>query len=261
MGSGTAPKTRAFRRLFPVAVAVAGLSGLLACAPVGYARAFFPESAGMVPVDGVLFVEDGTSPADADALRRTVAAAKERVAAVYGAATTAPPILACATEGCFARFGGGRQRAISLGGRVLVLSPRGLTVPILAHEWSHAELAARLRGPFGWVSADVPVWFDEGLAVLVSGEPSHGAGAWAALESRQAPRPALADLRTERQWGAAIRRFGDDARAEGEPVVTYATAGHTVEQWFAAAGTPGLWALIARLKEGAAFDGAFSPPS
>ncbi|MFG1943168.1 hypothetical protein [Nonomuraea sp. NPDC048826] len=48
-----------------------------------------------------------------------------------------------------------------------MLSPRGADPVIASHELSHVELHTRLAG------AEVPQWFDEGLAVVVCGDPRY----------------------------------------------------------------------------------------
>jgi len=50
-------------------------------------------------------------------------------------------------------------------GAYIVLSPEGTNIDVLSHELCHAELMERL----GWQNRrkKIPVWFDEGLAMLV----------------------------------------------------------------------------------------------
>lgn len=52
---------------------------------------------------------------------------------------------------------------------VVRLSPRGFDPVILVHEASHVALHGRL-GTIRLLSGAVPAWFDEGLAVIVSGD-------------------------------------------------------------------------------------------
>lgn len=50
-------------------------------------------------------------------------------------------------------------------GTYIILSPKGINIDVLSHELCHAELAHRL----GWQTRrqKIPIWFDEGLAMLV----------------------------------------------------------------------------------------------
>lgn len=95
-----------------------------------------------------------------------------RVEAVHGLPFPRPPrVFVCDTEACFAGLVPTRgYTAAVLPGEVLVLSPRlyleeNARLPgILAHELSHLHLGQRL----GHYTADLPIWFHEGLASLVA---------------------------------------------------------------------------------------------
>jgi hypothetical protein len=92
-----------------------------------------------------LFVEPSMPVPQRDALRAKITAAEGQVSAVYGSVLVHPTFVACSTTACLHRFGRRSGRGITFRSIVL-LSPDGLTTPIVAHEWSHAELAKRL----GW---------------------------------------------------------------------------------------------------------------
>ena len=98
-----------------------------------------------------------------------IAKARARVAAYYGAFDHQPVLLICQSDACHARIGSGGARAVTYGTRFIYVSPRGLQPVFLAHEFSHVELHARL-GVWGMLIGAIPAWFDEGMAVLVSGD-------------------------------------------------------------------------------------------
>ena len=81
-------------------------------------------------------------------------------------------LVVCATAACHRRLGGGGARAMILTtpfGSVIRVSPRGANTTILAHELAHV----RIHGVAGWwaqITGTLPAWFDEGLAVIVSGD-------------------------------------------------------------------------------------------
>ena len=143
---------------------------------------------------------------------------------------------------------------MSFGNYAVLLSPRGLTLPILTHELCHAELYARLGGVNGLTL--VPRWFDEGLAVMVSEEPTHAEAVWDGLEHRGIARPALGDLVGYGDWGRAVQAYGD-GRPEG-PKIVYTTAGHEVRHWYSRAGADGLAKLITLLRADFPFDEAYT---
>ncbi|MFD0490124.1 hypothetical protein ACFQ0O_27270 [Saccharopolyspora spinosporotrichia] len=101
--------------------------------------------------------------------------ANRRVDRFYGGRVSSPRIVACLTDGCYRRIGGGGERGVAVLNSAVMLSPRGVDPVIASHEMSHVELHTRLHSS----GARVPQWFDEGLAVLVSGDPRHLAPATA----------------------------------------------------------------------------------
>ncbi|MFC7329174.1 hypothetical protein [Marinactinospora rubrisoli] len=128
-------------------------------------------------------------------------------------------MLVCATEDCYQRIGGGGSRGIAVLNRAVLLSPRGTTPEIAAHELTHVELAARLGR-----AGEVPQWFDEGVAVLVSEDPRYLRPAGTAdrcLTETTGPLP-----ETLQEWLTA---------ADADPGV-YAAAACRVHRWVEANG-------------------------
>ncbi|MFC0864110.1 hypothetical protein ACFHYQ_17585 [Sphaerimonospora cavernae] len=184
-----------------------------------------------------LYVESGLS----DAQRRQVVAiaeqANQRVSDFYGGRESSPRILACLTDECYRRIGGGRERGIAVLDRAVMLSPRGIDPVIAAHELSHVELHARLGGS----GSRVPQWFDEGLAVLVSDDPRYlapkTAGDRCLVDSREAlPVTLAAWLRAafadQRMYGKAAcqvsRKLGtDDPRGAALRLIKRLSGGDT----------------------------------
>jgi len=96
-----------------------------------------------------------------------IAEARTRVATYYSAFDHQPVLLICHSDACHKRLGSGGARAVTYGTQFIYVSPRGLLPEILAHEYSHVELHARV-GWWGMFTGAIPAWFDEGMAVLVS---------------------------------------------------------------------------------------------
>ena len=115
--------------------------------------------------DGV-YSERGLTDAQTRQLDALTSDARRRVEAFYGGRESDPRIVACFTDDCYDRIGGGGEKGIAVLNRAVMLSPRGLDAVIASHEMAHVELHQRLDG-------DVPQWFDEGLAVVVSGDPRY----------------------------------------------------------------------------------------
>ncbi|WP_063765228.1 hypothetical protein [Nonomuraea candida] len=243
------PKTRQPKTRLPMSrrrrrwwIAGVAATALLAAAVALTAIAFpsvaaitCPGCYGLERIRPGLYAEPGLSQ---ERRRHVVAVADqagERVRAFFGGRAGSPDVLVCLSEDCYRRIGGGRERGIAVLNRSVMLSPRGVDPVIASHELAHVELHARLAG------ADVPQWFDEGLAVLVSGDPRYLApdGDRCLAEPR---RPLPVTL------GAWLRGASADARL-------YAEAACQVSRWAAAnGGEAGLRTLVARLSAGRPFD-------
>ena len=196
------------------------------------------------------------SQAQVDDVIRAVSAAQAKIESHFGEVISFPDILACATEVCYQRLGGVTSRAKAYGSYKLLLSPRGVTVPIIAHEWAHAELYDRLGGYSR--SNKLPAWFNEGLAVAVSDEPTHSEAVWNSLVKTGVPTPQLAELITRRDWLEAVKKYGADANTNPQALkVVYATAGHEVRQWYRRVETDGLIRLIMMLNQDVPFEKAY----
>lgn len=149
-----------------VVLLVAGVAGVALAYP-SVAATTCPGCYGLERVRPGLYLEPGMAPERRAQAIRSVGVAGERVRAFYKGRRSDPNILICATAACYRRIGGGGERGVAVLNRALMLSPRGIDPVIASHELSHVELHARLAG------ADVPQWFDEGLAVLVSDDPRY----------------------------------------------------------------------------------------
>ncbi len=238
-----------------LAVLAVGLSALNTIDPVRHVRMLAPALFGMERAAPGLYLESGQTGDAIEEIETMAAEARGRVAAVFGGVVSSPRLVVCRTQACFSGFGGNRQAALSFGRWAILLGPRGVNAPILAHEWAHAELAERLAAN-GADEHAVPRWFDEGLAVLVSAEPRHSAEISAEIDRRGLPRPGPEALMTHAQWNEAVMTYGDAAAADGAPdslYVTYATAGDLVRGWHHAAGRAGLRALIDAVGAGRPF--------
>ena len=238
-------------------LAILALAGLLTgCSRLGNLRVLVPALSGMERAGAGLWVEPGMPAATRADLQREMIVTRDRLGRFYGSVESSPWVLACATKEQARALGlPGGNRAHTVGGRAILLGPRGLATPVLAHEWAHAELYARLnRG----VLRRVPRWFDEGLASVISEEPWHSEAHWQEIQRRGLPTPHLNELYTFRQVTDAVRAYGDTRPdSAGNMHVVYSTAAHEMRGWLARAGREGLPRLIAALNAGEAFGPAY----
>lgn len=242
-------------------ILVVFLSG---CTQIKRVRTYLmsPSSIGMDIVAPKIFVNHDMSPEDRIKVVNIVAEAKERIVIFYGKTISTPDILICSTDECFSLLGGTVQRGLQLGKSKIIISPKGLTPPILAHEWSHAELRTRMDARFDGILGipSMPTWFDEGLAVAVSDEPAHSEEVWQEIVTAKMTTPKLENLVSLEEWNKATKQFGDVDYSNGVPgkkCVVYATAGHVIRQWYQRVGRDGLLKLIDNVKAGDDFERSF----
>jgi hypothetical protein len=204
--------------------------GLLFIAAAGVALAYpaaaavaCPSCYGFTSLGGNLYVEKSMSDAERRQSQIYVDAAHAKVAAFYGSLHGDPRILICATAGCYGKMGGG-SRGMAMFDMALILAPGGDNPVIAAHELSHIELHSRI-GRIKTFEKVVPQWFDEGLAVVVSGDPRYLKPEGAADRCTAEP---IADLPISRSgWVASVER--DDL---------YPKAACRVLRWMNAEGGP-----------------------
>ena len=123
------------------------------------------------------------------------------VAAFFGPLRADPVVVACLTPKCVRIFGDDAAGAVAYGWYAIKLMPTGQRVAIATHELTHAELHRRV-GLISFARTAVPMWFDEGLAVLISKERGR---------SKSPTRAELADVvaaRTYAEWHAYVGRVG-----------------------------------------------------
>ncbi|MDE2094991.1 MAG: hypothetical protein KGL99_05210 [Burkholderiales bacterium] len=230
---------------------------LTGCGTLHSARMWFPKASGMDEVDPQLYVEPAMSAQQRHEVQRQINAGRAVVEAFYGEITTKPYFVACLTAECDDRFGSYGQRAAAYGDLAIRLSAKGLSAPVIAHEWSHAELYHRAGG--WWYARKIPRWFDEGVAVVVANEPRHSEANWREIERHGLPIPKIDELTSFSDWGAAVKKYGETAGdVPGNLHVVYTTAGHQVRAFLSCAGPTGVATVLGAVRSGTTFDDAYA---
>ncbi|WP_230969741.1 hypothetical protein [Nitrogeniibacter aestuarii] len=230
----------------------AALSLLLALVLTGPARAASPlddpRQHGMVRVAEDIWADAAMEAEAREQLVPLVRQAQQRVARHYGTLAGAANVVFCATRSCYQRFGA-HGLGFSDGSHVLI-APRGRRVAIVAHELAHVELATRLGG-MDAVMRSVPQWFDEGLAVLISGAEEFNESTWRAATDEGRSAPALDELADMDSWN---RLTGTDGAGMH---LTYGTACHELRRWTQAAGPEGPRNVVSALRNHEPFAAAY----
>ena len=126
-----------------------------------------------------VFVDPTVAKAQYPAIVDGIAAAISSNKAAYGSLKSSQPdVIVCSTTACGTYFAGASLRNVTLPPNTNAgqyVAPRMTIVLtsatwsrnpyVLAHEFSHVEVNARLNGK------RTPSWFDEGLATYIGGEP------------------------------------------------------------------------------------------
>ena len=221
-----------------------------------YKVAVFPLSwMNLIQIDKDIFVEKGMNEALRKKLVIQAEESKKNVIEVWGEIKSNPTIYACATKKCADSLG--LKAPAHCVDSYLILRPKAFTKFIISHEISHAEVVERSGSFFRWKK--IPQWFDEGLAVVVGPDPRHNAKAWEKIIKEQLPHPSkkeLMSIHSVRAWNKATKKYNENLDYNSI-VVTYATAGHYVSEWYSKAGKSGLLQLFEKLNNGYSFDKAY----
>ena len=186
------------------------------------------SSKGMTYIAPNIYVDADMPETQRKELLQTVKHSKLEIKNFFGGMKSTPKIYACSTKKCFKRFGGVSAVAKTINDHTVLLSYKGLNKTTVIHELAHAEINTRL-GKAHWNK--VPMWFDEGIAALVSKDPQY---------AKPVPTMSLSKLSSHNQWLDAIR--------DKKPV--YNIARQAIEGWYTGVGTAGLKDVIDRLKKG-----------
>ncbi len=231
---------------------IAALVAVIGAGPL-MERKIFTSTFEVEEIADNVYVGIEMSPQDRHRFLQNYTKARQKVAAFFGRASGHPRVIACSTWDCYERIGGPRpgngqiQHGAAYGQRFFQISPASLgDLTTVIHEYTHIEIAYRLgrRGKFGVL----PVWFNEGLAVVVSDDPKHSEDAYKKLLAKGPP-PDMRKLSTPAQWAAVRGSIRD----------YYTAAAHEVRKWMKqAGGAPAVVELLARLKEGEDFETVYN---
>ena len=200
-----------------------------------------PPCFGFERIERAVFVERAMTPEARTQAIKVVMLARERVRAFYGERRSDPAILICATDECYRRLDGGGSRGQAFYDFALMLSPRGVSETLAAHEMAHIELHTRV-GVWRVFREAIPVWFDEGLAVVVSDDPRY-----------LAPDGDRCRVRSDNPLPETLREW----LPAGDPDRRYAAAACRVNTWLNLKGGPAAVVTLAeRLARGTDFDEA-----
>lgn len=198
--------------------------------------------------DGV-YVQSSMSAAERSRVLATVAAAKTQASQFYGGLRHQPRILVCGDDACYERMGGMPGTATGgMGASVLEVSHLGSQQRgvFITAALSDAELYGRV-GFWKFNLGAVPMWFDEGLAVVVADDPAYLLPPGRGDRCKAGPFPDMPAMPSE--WQQELQQEGD---------VLYAQSACKVNMWMMQNGGPkAVTGLLDRIAQGQDFSTLF----
>ena len=187
-----------------------------------------------------------------DEITHLIDEAKSRVKVFYGSLTCPDrtAIIICDDEKLLAKLGGDHDThhlstLFPVKRSYVSVSTEYLTVDVLAHELTHAEMFERLSGK---AFRRVPTWFNEGIALQNDCREQYGPEAWAEQTDNGKKIVAHEDMDTAAEFYSGTK---EDRRFR------YLNAKHDVAQWLEKHGLQGFMALIDSLNGGEDFSAAY----
>ncbi len=211
------------------------------------AAAVCPQCFGFERVTEKVYVQRGMTDEEQSLVKHKLALADDHIREFYGNIEYHPRILICATQGCIGKFGGSDAATGSVGAFVLLLGPKGINVIDISHELSLIEVSGRI-GLYHSLTDAVPAWFDEGVAVVVSGAPEFTA--LASADQNGCRHEFTEDLPADKtKWIEEASEY---------PFI-YAQAGCRVAEWMASrGGSTAVTRLLTRVAHGETFERAYA---
>ena len=137
------------------------------------AAAACPQCFGLEKVADGVYLQSGMAEAQRSRALAAVASARDDATRFYGSLLHPPRILVCADDECYHRLGGTAGTAEgSFGSLSLEVAPQGINAVYIAAGLSRAEVQGRV-GFWKFSMGAVPMWFDEGVAVVVADDPAY----------------------------------------------------------------------------------------
>lgn len=118
-------------------------------------------------IQAQVFVGHEVSAERYEALSRSVSLAVQRINEVYGRPDSTPRMLIVSDAETAGKWGANATASMHRApwGSCIVVGPKGQNVDVIAHEWLHAEMQHRVG--FWRFLREIPVWFDEGVALTL----------------------------------------------------------------------------------------------
>ncbi|WP_278403688.1 hypothetical protein [Pseudoalteromonas ruthenica] len=118
-------------------------------------------------INNQFYIGSDIPPERIEDLSQIVSSALKRIDGVYGRPESTPKILFTSDSATANIFGANETATMhrTPWRSCIIVGPKGQNVDVIAHEWLHAEIQQRVG--FWRFIQEVPVWFDEGVALTL----------------------------------------------------------------------------------------------
>ena len=198
-----------------------------------------------------VYVSEGTSNSEKDSLLKLLNKSNQRVKNLWGSVESDPVFIICSTFDDYIDYGMYKVDGLACMypfGTYIIISPDGINENIISHEICHAELYSRI----GFSDDDeIPLWFHEGLASLVSHyQPNSYDGFKQVWNKRSKNGRVKIDLNDISSYDGF---YGSPAIMD----LPYWRAALEVSRWYEITGKEGLLELVSLIKNGQDFKSSY----
>ncbi len=201
-------------------------------------------------VEEQIYVDPDMDEIEVQLLLMNIERSKERLNLFFDTTTANPTIIAGHTKSIMEKYGANMKSPgmnhITMLGTFIVLGPGGLNRDVISHELVHSELVSRI----GWFNreAEIPTWFDEGLALMLDYRYANSETLWLMLTANGKNAPPLPELANMQDF----MRYTEES-----PFLSYVTASREVSRWWNIVGLKGFNEFTTLIKQGASFEEAY----
>lgn len=207
-------------------------------------RCYFVAWSGLSRLETNVYVDPAMPASEQDSLLADISPARARVKNFLGPIQAHVVIIAGQDMKIPGYFGGASDKTgltqTFLSTSYIVLAPAGLTLDVLSHEMTHAELAARIGDS---AYGKLPPWFNEGMAMYDDYRAKYTEMQYMRLTDNGKYAPSLHTLSTAQ---------GFYSGSDQQVTINYLTAKHEFACWYHIVGPQGLAQLITALHNGKA---------
>ncbi|MEX0299235.1 MAG: hypothetical protein AB3N28_09205, partial [Kordiimonas sp.] len=190
-----------------------------------------------------IYTDGNLAYAEVEDLLYKLDAARDRNNNTFGDTIAQPTILITSDAQIAVTYGANETGTIhkTIYGQCIIVGPKGHSVDVMAHELLHAELATRIGV---WATFfELPIWFDEGLALMVDYRSEYEA------DLIDLPHDAIERVK---KLTSAQQFYGQENTLEN-----YQAAKLAVAEIFETIDETSLYERLERIKQGESFESVF----